>query len=565
MVRSNSQTLPIRPANEVMKLNRLGVFRQTSISFLRTLLRKMMREDWQIKNRIFSLDENGYGHAVYTIYTPKDVFSFTVVTNEMLDENRSDRVISTEWDVTFALSEGIIKEDKISSLREELPKQEAGRANAFDIVWSRANKSNRVFSYVVDCLKEGKQPDPEIVNEVGYLLRTTAVYGNGKFGLGLYNKIKEEHPFSGPFCAQMFAVYLLRHFSFELVEHIAKVQSEVAVPMDSEVKRYIGTGNATGLGMAPFLIAHPRLIHQWIYMREKAIARAKSINPSIEELQLAVMWIYRISDYLNQTNLIDRGLLKKDEDLAEEMTIVRNWIQEYMEKQTMNGETVDNIWFKLAELTKEHISIEMEEIFNTIILEIYTDHITEFENYMDVIEDYKVNPLMTLEELRSIIRTQYRWALQYDFTDPNEKYYFWYRSMEKEEPRLGVRGLDPGEEWELPLNIAEQVQQLEEGLQNESPQRVVSSFILENPRFKGIIQRIQSLEGYEYAEIQENLLSKELYPLHLLRCKLSFFGAERFNPKSDKWVRITLFQGAPLVEEIGKTYLDHWVFPSLPI
>lgn len=135
----------------------------------------------------------------------------------------------------------------------------------------------------------------------------------------------------------------------------------------------------------------------------------------------------------------------------------------------------------------------------------------------------------------------------------------------KEEPRLGVRGLDPGEEWELPLNIAEQVQQLEKGLQNESPQKVVSSFILENPRFKGIIQRIQSLEGYEYAEIQENLLSKDLYPLHLLRCKLSFFGAERFNPKSDKWVRITLFQGAPLVEEIGKTYLDHWVFPSLPI
>lgn len=86
----------------------------------------MMREDWQIKNRIFSLDENGYGHAVYTIYTPKDVFSFTVVTNEMLDENRSDRVISTEWDVTFALSEGIIEEDKISSFTRGVTETRSG-------------------------------------------------------------------------------------------------------------------------------------------------------------------------------------------------------------------------------------------------------------------------------------------------------------------------------------------------------------------------------------------------------------------------------------------------------
>src|SRR5699024_8223693 len=158
---------------------------------------------------------------VYTVHTAKDVFSFTVISNDIPDTSRSDRVISKEWDVTFALSEGIVDEEKIESLKNELPKQESGRADAFDIVWSRANKSNRVFSYVTDCLKKGKQPNAEIVNEVGYLLRTTAVYGNGKFGLGSYNKIRKDHPFSGPFRAQMFAVYLLRNFSFDLVEHIA--------------------------------------------------------------------------------------------------------------------------------------------------------------------------------------------------------------------------------------------------------------------------------------------------------------------------------------------------------
>src|SRR5699024_8099024 len=171
MIELRNQSLPIRPASEVMQLDRLGIFRQTSISFLRTLLRQMMREDWEIKNRIFNLDNNGYGYAVYTVHTAKDVFSFTVISNDIPDTSRSDRVISKEWDVTFALSEGIVDEEKIESLQNELPKQESGRADAFDIVWSRANKSNRVFSYVTDCLKKGKQPNAEIVNEVGYLLR----------------------------------------------------------------------------------------------------------------------------------------------------------------------------------------------------------------------------------------------------------------------------------------------------------------------------------------------------------------------------------------------------------
>ena len=30
---------------------------------------------------------------------------------------------------------------------------------------------------------KGDQPDPELVASVGYLMRTTAVYGSGKFGV----------------------------------------------------------------------------------------------------------------------------------------------------------------------------------------------------------------------------------------------------------------------------------------------------------------------------------------------------------------------------------------------
>lgn len=554
----------LRPASEVMKLERLGAFRLTSLSFLRILLRNMMRESWEITCKAFQLDKHGYGYAIYSIQTPKHAFSFVAISTKISDEERSDRVISKKWDVTFALCEGELSEEKLKRLLKELPKQEAGRADAFDLVWSRANKSNRVFDYVIDCLAAKEQPDPKILNEVGYLLRTTAVYGNGKFGLAPYEKIKHDHPFSGPFQAQMFAVYMLRHFSFDLVEHIASQKSPEAIKLSQETKRFIGTGNATGLGMAPFLISHPRLLHQWIYIREKAIARVKDIHPTEDDLELMITWLDKVADYFDESRLIDREILIHPEQIAEQSRFLKDIVLEYMEVGTLTGQPTNDLWHQLSQTAADKVSIEMQELLHTIFLEIYADHVVDLEKDMNAKETYQIEPRMTIEQLKRIIECQYKWAFQYDFTDPNEKYYFWYRSEEKEEPRMGVRGEEPGEEWELPMNVAEQVQELYEVIKEVYPGEMVASFILQHPRYKGIIQRIQSLDGYEYGEIQANLLAKDLLPIHLLRCKLSFFGAERFNPKSNRWLRITLFQGAPLVEEIGDPFPDNWVFPSLP-
>lgn len=554
----------LRPASEVMKLERIGAFRLTSLSFLRILMRHMMRENWTVDCIAFELDDQGHGHAIYSVQTPKHYFSFLAISSKISDEERSDRVISQRWDVTFALSEGTISDEKLNRMKENLPKQEAGRGDASDLVWSRANKSNRIFDYVIECLTSKQQPDPKVLNEVGYLLRTTAVYGNGKFGIAPYEKMKDDHPFNGPFQAQMFAVYMLRHFSFDLVEHIAKRQYPAAVSLGPEVKRFIGTGNATGLGMAPFLIAHPRLIHQWIYVREKAIARVKNIKPSHNDLMLLIYWLDRVASYFDESRLIDREIFVKPEKLAKQSRFLKRLVLEYMEVGTFGGSLAKNVWDALSQVAVESVSIEMQELLHTLLLELYADNVVDLERCMNVEETYQIVPRMTIQELKNIINRQYQWAFQYDFSDPDEKYYFWYRSEEKEEPRIGVRGEEPGDDWEMPMNIAEQVQGLYEILKHAPPTEMVASFILRHPSYKGIIQRVQSLDGYEYGEIQANLLSKDLMPLHLLRCKLSFFGAERFNPKSNRWVRITLFQGAPLVEEIGETFPDNWVFPHLP-
>ena len=53
----------------------------------------------------------------------------------------------------------------------------------------------------------------------------------------------------------------------------------------------------------------------------------------------------------------------------------------------------------------------------------------------------------------------------------------------------------------------------------------------------------------------------------MLRAKLSFFGASKFDPKSDRWIRITLYQGAPLFDDIADPdagfAADDWWLPVL--
>ena len=73
------------------------------------------------------------------------------------------------------------------------------------------------------------------------------------------------------------------------------------------------------------------------------------------------------------------------------------------------------------------------------------------------------------------------------------------------------------------------------------------------------VQRVETLLHHPYAEIRDNLIAAECLPIDMLRCKLSFFGASKFDPKSDRWTRITLCQGAPLAGEIARDADDWWL------
>ena len=87
----------------------------------------------------------------------------------------------------------------------------------------------------------------------------------------------------------------------------------------------------------------------------------------------------------------------------------------------------------------------------------------------------------------------------------------------------------------------------------------IAKFLSTNNELRHIVRRAFIVEKFPYSEIQDNTIGQKIMPIDMLRLKLSFFGALKFDPRSDKWLRICMFQGAPLPEQL-KNYDEHWVY-----
>lgn len=567
LVIGENNILPMRPASTVMQLDRLGSLHQSRLSFMRTLVRRMVAENWQISAPVFDLDEQGFGKVVYQIQARYGVFSFVVFSHYLDPECRNDRVIADKWDLTMALCEGTIDSDQLSFLQNNVPKQEAGRVDSRVLVLSRANRSARTFEYVVDELSNGRQPNIDVIAEVGYLYRTTAAYGSGKLGMADWEKVWTKHrDFARPFAAEMFTCYLLRHFSIKQAEFLAsKRDPQSAVEIEEDLKRYIGIGNSTGLGMAPFLINHPLLINQWIEMRETALARVVKqselgITAGIVD-QLAES-VSRVIKHLEEIITEDERQSQVNTKVGEELKMLRLWLVE------QRSDLVNYLsWEALTQFAEDNWHVETQEVINTLLIELYPELVDDLEERMWVDESYEIVPEMSVADFIILTETKYDWALSIDFSKHEALGVFWYRSEEKMEPRLGHTGVDIGMDKEMPLGIARRVRDCYDQLcqyDNDNSGKNIAHFIVKNPTYNGIVARIQTMSQSFYGDIRENLVHKDVLPINLLRCKLSFFGVSKFDPRSRLWVRNTMFQGAPLVDDFGKPFSDNWHFPIKP-
>ncbi len=551
--------IPLRSPDVVMKLERLGSLFPNRLSFARSLIRRMANENWSITKENFDLDDRGIGTAIYKIKTPVFPVWFVVFANHLEASKRTDRVIARKWDATFALTTKEPDGEKLRYLKEHIPLQEAGRCTSDEFILSRANKSVRLFNHVVDKLASGQQPDPSKLIEVGYLIRTTAVYGNGKFGLADFSYIKGQGLFTLPFQAEMLCVYLARNFSFDWVEHIAsKIKPNSWCRLDDNLKRGLGVGNATGLGMAPFLVNHPKLISSWILTRERALQRIKEIQ------EISATKRRRFFDTLKQARMHIEEWSTTDQRQLKILSFIINELDDPPPFDRFLS--MKNGWRRLTDWAAENLSTETQELVNSILIELYPELVDNLELETGADENMPLVPSMGLDQLEDIIDSKYDWAMAFENKEKSNNARFWYASENKEEPRLGWRYLEPGVDKELRIGIAQEVQKLKTALakrKQTTSKLNVAEFLILRPEFREIIQRIQNLQSHPYAEIRDNLLADICRPIDLLRCKLAIFGATKFDPKSDLWIRITLFQGAPLKEKLSHESLDNWLFPSL--
>ena len=411
-----------RPPEVVMRLARMGSFHQTRLSFMRTLLRRLQREKWTFKRNLWAIDAQGFGRAVYTVYGPQRAYSLVAFSHDLPDHMRSDRVIATAWDATFALYDGVPDEVDLDRLEQNVPKQEAGRISDSELSLSRANRSVRLWQHVVDRLASGQQPEREQLEAVGYLVRTTAVYGSGKFGAADRLTIAGRPEVSGPFQAEMLSVWLTRAFSVDLVEHVAAARGgDQAVVIDPDLRRRIGVGNSTGLGMAPFLINHPALLNNWMMAREEALARVRSLPraeaKAIDEFR---NHFERACFNVAQWHSEHPVQIAKLQDLNADLERMRD----YIARESLAD---DHPWDRFYRWAEKHLSLEGQEQLVSLLLEPYGELVDDLTQCMDADEhlSFFIDGAMPLAGLRDIIERQCQWALAVDYDQLENRARFW--------------------------------------------------------------------------------------------------------------------------------------------
>ncbi len=547
----------LRDPKFLMKLSKLGSFHQSKLSFLRSFLSEF--KDWKYSRDLFQLNDKGHGRVVYSFTKNKRTYSLICFANEIKDDERSDRVIATKWDAAFTLFDGIPSKEDIDRLNNNVPKQEVGRLSYKELTLSRANKSVRVFEHVVDSLSNGEQPNKDILSKVGYLYRTTAVYGSGKFGLADRFRIKNREEIRGPFRLEMMLVYLVRQFTFDQVNHIAKNKNpKLAVELDPTISRRLGIGNSTGLGMAPFIVNHPTLLNNWIHARETALKQIREIE-QVSKNEIDIFYNCLIKSLKNITSWHTDSEFQKEKikGLIEDLKKFIKFMKEDFKFQ--NSYQFNQIY----KWSEENLNDECIEYIVSMMMEPYDNIVNPLITQMssDEEEHFNIPVDRTIEDLRNILENKYSEILKIDFLKDENNQNFWFISKNKEEPRIGDRYIDEGSDLEQPLAIARDINKLYEAVFTKKNSSKIGKFLKDNNHLRHVVRRAFIAEKFPYSEIQDNTIGSKLVPIDMLRLKLSFFGAIKFDPRSDKWLRICMFQGAPLPSELAN-FDDKWIYKS---
>ncbi|TCP45063.1 hypothetical protein EV191_11729 [Tamaricihabitans halophyticus] len=558
--------VPRDPA-KLMEPRRLAAMQPTRLSASRSLIDLMTRERWRIELSAMDIDDTGNGTAVYRVDTGRGVLSFVAFSSEPRMVDRTPRIIGQSWDMVGALWEGEADPDRIEQTRRELPKLYAGRAAPNTLVWCRSNRSLRAFEHTVQALAAGRQPDFAVLREIGYLMRNTGLDANGTFGTRTFIAYGDDHPLRVPYHAQMLAAYLMREFSVDLCERLARTNSPHAVPLDHEYRRYLGLGNGSALGLVLFVANHPRLVDRWLTLRERALLAARRLDPAPgdERFGRLLDLLDRAITYRKQDPM-SYNVFPASDQVAAELEQVRGLVRQLRCDQwpTAPGEPDIPAFERLRTAISGTVSAEAEETLDALLIEFVPEECARLTGELLVNEQLEREPGMTIGELRTVLDEQYRWALDLPIAAKQDRRRIWYKSRASEEPRSGPREEVPGG-FDLSVDVPGFARTLRAQLSDYAPGMRVGRFLFDNPEQLAAVERFQALRDNPYAQPHMDALDVDFVPARLIRLMNgALYGLDRTKDYLNRTLRGLIFQGAPTRSDIAAGDQSTWWWPAEP-
>lgn len=552
-----------------MQPQRLSVLQTSRLSSTRLLMAKVIRERWAFERLQWDVDDRARGTALYRIHTGSSAGSMPldliVHSFEPKMEGRMGRIIGRAWDMMAALVEGPVSEDDVRRTREEIPKLYFGRATPGSLIWARSNRSARVFNHTVESLAAGRQPDVATLAEACYLMRNTGLDGNGTFGTRSFRALEDTHPLRRSLDAQMLCAYLMRVFSVDLVEHLARCRNPKAAPLAPEIERFLGVGNGSALGLNLFANNHPRLLDAWLGAREQAIVAAKRLplragDPQLERLARLVE---RAATFRRQDRM-EYERFTASEVIARDLDKVAAAVRRLLETGQVDGGDDPFPLAALADSLEGKVHDEAHETLLGLYTELVPDLCDRLAESFSVDEEYGTEPDMSIGRLRDLLHAEYAWAFRLDLDSEASRRYVWYKSETAEEPRRGPRA-EAGDVFNLGLDLPRLVVALDREIAGRPASMSVARFLLECPQLRFITARVQSLSGLRYHSPHMNMMGEELVPCDITRLvNIGIHGLEKTRDYMQRALRGVIFQGAPTVEDIAAGADPDWFWPPEP-
>ncbi len=534
----------MRPADQVMRVDTLKNFKATRLSFADLIVRKIVDEGWRITLVSEECDHDGAGKFVYLVETPGHALTYVARAYPWDGmEKVGRRADGANRDMFGALFVNVVDADRIA--REfaafDVKAEGAMRTDADVIGWTPANRSSRHFDAVVDALADGRQPDTG--PGMGYLMRNGGFQASGRNGSISYQGLPEAHPLNHPFFADLFGIYLVRLFSMDLANAIARLRNPDAAQIAPDTARELGIGNSSGQGMCVALQRWPHWVATWVTVRELALAYAKAQPVTDEGRARLAACIARI-----------RALYALTDEQTEDYVVPNAQMIAYLDHLLARARDGDfATWGAFADSMGDGHDPAMQEQLNSLLIDLFPRFCDAIAPYlrMGAARRRVLDPAMTVADLRGLLRRNYDWALRIDRSHSSTHQTFWYHSVDNGEQRRGERIIDPHEHFESFIDHVGLIQRLAAVLTAWKDTARAGDVVLAHPDLHYAISRVQYLDGLPYAEIRDSIAHRDFLPANLIRFFLACLGVRCETPLSIRYVRGTFYQFQPLPSDFA--------------